>query len=285
MRQCIMSQPTRNPLGRGANPEVVNAVPGRPAQVLVPFVPPRRRAESAGVIGRIRRILRDIDYHSARRQRSRWSVASDLWLLASLPAAVGIAALLAGSVHFDATTTLLVGSMTRGIDGRLSAVFTKPGESASAAGTFVGGVEVRQRVESRGWPLAMWVQEHQPEVLVSDGVTTKALSLSGFDDTVSAVRVGLRLKHPSVAQQCSAPSVRQVRYGALTTIIAITWIALIPLGLIVIQLMRFGAGVINATAESRKSMRRARGLCPHCGYETRGLEFAPACPECGQLLS
>jgi hypothetical protein len=40
--------------------------------------------------------------------------------------------------------------------------------------------------------------------------------------------------------------------------------------------------LLSALAAIRQSRRRARGLCPHCGYGVAGL---PRCPECGTQLA
>lgn|GEM_PF-2028554 len=242
------------------------------------------RPQSAGVIGRIRRALREVDQYSARREQTAWSRASDFWLLASFPAAVCLTALLAWSVQRERTVVLALGVISNTLDGRLTATFAPLGQPIGIAGTFAAGVEVNQRHETAGWPLIVWEDEHRPIVLVSDGASTRELKLEGFDETVLAIRVGLWSKMPKVAQRCADPSVQRVHYASLSGTIAVSWIVLIAGGLLAIQLVRFGAGVVTATASTRRENRRARGLCPHCGYLTKGLEFAPACPECGALL-
>jgi hypothetical protein len=37
----------------------------------------------------------------------------------------------------------------------------------------------------------------------------------------------------------------------------------------------------NSDWSRRWFSREKKGLCPHCGYDRRGLDRATACPECG----
>jgi len=237
------------------------------------------------VLGPIRRILQDIDYHSARRERSVWSRANDAWLITSLPVAIGITALLAWMGGRDEMFPLAHGTLVRNFDRQLIAVFARPGEPIASSGSFVAGIEVRQRVESAGWPFVVWRKEHRPQILVSDGSESRVVVLVGFDEEVSALRRGLWTKEPRIAERALNAATADFNYAALSGSIAVAWIAIIPLGLLGIQALSFGCSLVAATGERRRRSRRARGLCPRCGHATRGIEFAPSCPECGELLT
>jgi len=46
---------------------------------------------------------------------------------------------------------------------------------------------------------------------------------------------------------------------------------------------RWIAHLRSELAHRRERRTRARGRCPDCGYDLRGLEFSERCPECGRL--
>jgi len=233
----------------------------------------------------MRRKLREIRRDSARREDDAWTRASDLWLLASLPLAVCITALLAWTVRSDETTKQADGTLLRTPRGDLVAAFGPTSDAIILSSRFVDALEVHERREEGGWPFVVWEHAHAPQVVVWDGAGWQPIALTGFDERTSAIRQGLSETHPTLLRRIIDPPVHRVHYAALSGIIAVSWIALMPIGVLAIIVLRFGAGVISATAGTRRRSRRARGLCPRCGYPTQGLEFASACPECGEMLT
>lgn len=235
-------------------------------------------------MGWIRRTLRDIDYHSARRERNVWSIAGDLWFIASLPLALGVVAILAWSVRSTTVTQVGRGTLTRLPNGQFSATFYQDGVASRLVGAFVAGLEVQQEHETRGWPIRVWEQHRRPEIVVNEGVHARVLSFDDADPLVPAVRAAFMAAQPMMAQQIDRPAPPRAFYAAIAGSAAVIWIALIPLGLLMIQLLRLSSGLTSAAARKRRDARRASGRCPRCGYETRGLEYSAACPECGELL-
>lgn len=262
---------------RNANPLLIEPAP--------PFAEPGPRRGSAGVIGRLRRKLRDIRRNSARREEDAWTRASDGWLLVSLPLAVCVTALLAWTVRSDETVKRAAGTVMRTPGGALVAVFGPTSDEIVLTSTFVDAIEVHERREAGGWPFRVWEHHHAPQVVQWDGTGWQPIKLAGFDETISAIRHGLSEGHPRLLQRITEEPVHRVHYVALAGITAMWWIALMPLGVLAILALRFGTGVATATAGTRRRARRERGLCPRCGYPTRGLEFASACPECGEMLT
>ncbi len=57
----------------------------------------------------------------------------------------------------------------------------------------------------------------------------------------------------------------------------------IPLGFALDTALAAGVllGVVEGLASARRRVRRARGRCPSCNYDRRGLAADAACPECG----
>lgn len=243
----------------------------------------RHRSQSHGVIGRLRRKLREIDYHSARRQVDRWSRASDIWLIASFPLAICVAALLAWVVQVDERRVIALGALERGVGGTLTATFVAPNEQFVPRGKFLAGLEISGRRESGGWPLTLWVYEHPPVVLISDAATTRTIDFDQ-DAEASIVSTGIRRLEAGLLRRITEPATTRTHYGALSGIIAVAWLALVPLGLLAIQVARLGSAWMVARSKRLEHARRKRGLCPRCGYITKGLEWVAVCPECGETL-
>jgi hypothetical protein len=72
-----------------------------------------------------------------------------------------------------------------------------------------------------------------------------------------------------------------VRAGARTFAYPL---GIIPLGFAANTLLAAGVllGVVEGCAFARRRVRSARGRCPSCGYDRRGLAADAACPECGK---
>ncbi|MBX3354119.1 MAG: hypothetical protein KF724_00295 [Phycisphaeraceae bacterium] len=237
------------------------------------------------MIGFLRRLRHDINYHSARRSADRWSRASDAWLFVSLPVAVIIVLVMSVVIRLDETLNLAAGVVVRNSQGVIDATITGPSQSVPLVGTFVASVEVKQRREDTGWPVTLWQRVHPPEVLISTATGFEAMDPDSADPRARAVRAALNRSMPAVASELVSPVKDEWRFGAVIGTIAVIWLVLIPIGVVGILLARGVAALGAGVMESVRRTRRARGLCPRCGYRTRGLEFKEACPECGELLT
>lgn len=236
------------------------------------------------MIGRIRRKLREIEYHSARRPTSRWSHLNDLWLMLSLPVAIGVVCVVGLITRAPSSSTLAIGIIWRGENGALGAAAARPGKPLAQPGRFVAGFDVREDRTTAGWPITFYERTETSVIVMSDSTGAKPLTLDGETPEEVVVRRALERFDESIVEALGAPPHGHLHTGSILGAVLTTWIALLPLGLAAILAMRFTSSYAARLRLTRRARREARNLCPSCGYSLVGIEFQAKCPECGEIL-
>lgn len=234
---------------------------------------------------RVRRGLREIDYHSARRTVGRWSRLSDLWIVASIPAAL-VAVLLTGLlVNQVETRTLARGIMGQLRDGSIEATLTAPGQPIAGAGRFIAAIDLVQERRSASWPVLLWTETDPAMIVVFDGQAPRNIPIRSAAPEAEIVRRSLAKGDPRLLVAASGEHSRQINLGTGFAAVAVTWVVLLPLGLGVIQLARGTAALVARRRERRRRRLEAQLRCVECGYDLHGAEFSARCPECGATLT
>jgi len=237
----------------------------------------------------LRRHLRQIRYYSATPVRTRWTMAMDIALFASLALAIPGALLsdlivIRTSLHWEQH-----GRLARGEGGTLYAELIEESQVNEAwrqlrpHGTFVlyvpqhdGGLPL---VSSRR-PLPIQVDLEIFAVAEPDVQAALQPGAPVREAIDFAVQAGPREVQAAWAGR-SGPTTRY--WGSLAMNIVFWWIGLYVALTMLVLLMRGG----HALFEQQRRVRRRRmselGRCAACGYDLRGLEFAERCPECGEL--
>ncbi|MCA9284568.1 MAG: hypothetical protein KDA22_05110 [Phycisphaerales bacterium] len=241
------------------------------------------------MIRTIRQSLRSIRYHSARRERTRWTRAMDAALVASFLLCVPAAFLSATLVRRDALQVVF-GQIVPRLDGTMNAMLldeASPSVSWGQAGSIE--FELRLGQEDLGFPfviredllpVAVWVAPYPgaPRLQAADPAT-QAVELDAIAHAVD------RAGDPALAESFHAKGRRsRVVWTGLVASIPAWWILLLLIAAIGIQLARLATAVATRYSTGRRWSRIRRGVCPSCGYDTRGSLFSERCPECGELL-
>ncbi len=234
---------------------------------------------------RFRSLLREIDYHSARRTRSRWTHLSDLWILLSLPAAIAAVMLLAILVRQRDVRVLVTGTLEQEPGGALVANVVPPGRPVPTQGRFISAVEVVQERRLASWPVPLWSERDAARLRVLRGAQMVELDLRGDDDEAVLVRRAMAKHHPEILGEAADPGRGGLHLATFAAATAVTWVALMPLGLLAIQVLRAGASLASGSRERRRRRMRRSHRCPECGYDLHGSDFSARCPECGAVLS
>ena len=251
--------------------------------------PPERSVRRrAGPIRRIKRWYRRLNYESASRPRTPWTLRVDLSLvLTGVLAFIVIWILQSAFQHVTDTKT--VDYHARMIND--SIVLSPVGSGTS--GTGQNTVHVMLETARAGWPFRTATVYRDPLV---------SWSLSGMEDVVTRTT---QPRTPLTDHVELAPQIRtaletsqdagirpfanghQVDVDLLVFIIVTgtTWMFLWFLSLPLLGLIGFSEGVAGHVGSVRRQARRRQNRCEQCGYDLKGLDFTAACPECGALLT
>ena len=244
---------------------------------------------------RIRRKLRDIEYHSARSVRNPWRRAMGwnlgLSLLAGIACALDADRLIERSTELDC----LRGRLFVGDGGRLDGYcFNPTGAAPSGWGQAKPYAEfvVTIGTSAWGWPSASRERAVTAAIELDrfDGVTPptesdfaavrsvlgrttrgpwtehRAIVLAAYDAArVDTAPPTLRVGHLLFNALVYWPIV----YAVFSAAIGLTWV------------------IVSLDALRRKASRKAlrsRGLCPKCRHRVDGNLWSARCPECGEPL-
>jgi hypothetical protein len=243
------------------------------------------------MIARIRRKLRDIRYHSARRPRTRWTALREMVLVLSLPAAVAM--LFVGESLFSRSASLHSAS---------GALFGQPDPAAFAAiidqhddrterwrRRWWADFTVAIREERRGWPIPSHTHRPPAQVdlnVLSEEGTRGFVVLPAAAPEREAIEQALARAGPRVLHDAfNRGYVERVRIWHGTILAVMTWwVVLTFTGTALVGIAQLASVRRGSRRSGIKQTRVARGLCHACGYDLRGLEFHDRCPECGTLV-
>ena len=241
----------------------------------------------------LHRQLATIRYHSAARHATPWTRATDVALLASLVLAPIIAWLcdqipLRRSIDSD-----LYGRVGLHVDRGEYEAWIMPVEKASeswaASPTPYGEFWLVRAIEKRGVPLPSSIVHHKPSIRL-EPFSREQPSVDGDLPPDSPIRVAIegglmKAGHDwVVAAWRDEQPPPQRRWISLALNAGLWWIALSFVLWIAVNAARLIWVITGSRKLSRRFARESAGLCVHCGYDLRGLEFNERCPECGGLV-
>ncbi|MCP3904365.1 MAG: hypothetical protein GY715_12110 [Planctomycetes bacterium] len=248
------------------------------------------------MLKRLRYKLWSIRYHSANRERTVWTAARDWSLAVSL--ALAIVALFVSEVFVARTGTVReVRGKVYVVDGGPLAAAVDDTEARYLTRDLIGlptdaeFAVLLQRAE-RGWPFAS--ADAPPHVqldlnILNEVGTRTDARLAPDDPHRAAITAALRLAgHDELVALWRAVEAGEARprrsWLASLGSVMVWWLILLAAANVGIILARAGAITIYSRHADRAVERLARGRCPSCDYDLRGLEYSDRCPECGELV-
>ena len=238
-------------------------------------------------IRKIRRWYRRLNYLSADRPRTPWSIRVDAALGVTGLLAVVLVLLLQTTVQRKITSKSLSFGVTMNGDSFVLDPIRTSGEPVDDT------LDVVLDTSLAGWPLATATVLNQPQVSwtlvgLSDHLDRTMLPPTPLSDQLElseVIRKALATSsQEDVARFATAPPT-SMHVLVFTIVTGIAWILLWLLSLPILGLIGVGEGVAGRVGAGRKARRRKQNRCENCGYDLKGLDFSAACPECGQLLS
>jgi hypothetical protein len=243
----------------------------------------------------VRRRLNEIRYYSASREHTAWTRAADASLIFAFLVAFPITWVLNGQVERVDLLHAVTGVIQRTTDGALTVYVAREDAPASdfgiPAAELHGYFTMRVDEMDMGFPLVTSRLIRQPIVEVRRYPRVQAVAevdLSPGAPMREAIEAALERTDTTAAREALA----LWRDGAARTETILTawigssliWCLLVFVALsMAITIARLFTVVFGRHRAAARAMAHAQGLCPHCRYDLRGLEFSERCPECGNL--
>jgi len=243
----------------------------------------------------IKRELKKIRYYSASRRATLWTRLADWSLIVSFALAVPAVWWCNANVARAEQAYGVVGLVQRDAEGVFSAhvadrdaearVYNVPRDEQFA----YHQIDVDRLV--RGFPLETSVLTRQPIITLREVGTAREMSEIETEERTpvgESIRTGVR--------RSGVPDAREIadlwqEGGARTENNWLAWIAgsflwwvtlFVSFSIVILVLRLFSIAVLRSKSARWDELAK-QGLCPHCGYDLRGLEFSERCPECGEL--
>lgn len=245
------------------------------------------------MLRRVRRFLRSIEYHSARRQRTVWTRLTDAALFAGPFLALAVVLVLHGVLPRDASPPPAAGMIGRSPPGAWAAWSLDEWVDVERY-MIVGEYSLRLRHEVRGWPLESG-RRSSPPVLSSrrtfpepggDMLGEPAIQAAVNQAIARTIRPDLRPElDPTIfVAMTERRDVSTIHLLPFMGNFVLWWCLFALLLPLVVQMLRLGAWFVEGVRGTRQARLHSRGLCPSCGYDVRGILWSERCPECGSLL-
>jgi hypothetical protein len=243
------------------------------------------------MLRRIHRQLKLIRYYSAARPQTAWAKALEWALVLALLLAAPAMLLSELAVTRTAVTMQVQGQIVRGEDGAFLAVVQEsPTNAWWPVGAPYGEFFIELAEIDRGWPFTSSFVRQPARLdlnLFAEQGMRKDVQLRADSPLRAAIEKALsQPEHRRTLEATSDRSTYPARRYWLGSIVGavIWWMILSFASFILIRFVQFGTMVVLARRAEVKARRIARGRCPVCGYDMRGLEFNERCPECGSLV-
>lgn len=243
-----------------------------------------------------RKILNHIRHHSADRRTTIWTRLADWSLLASLVLAFPVTAW----CNFNITRTEhaygVVGMVQQDQEGDYTCYVSSRDAQVRHFSVPVDErfayyqIDVEQMI--RGLPLETSIRTRQPLIILRAPRTAREMTLVDTEagsPVGDALRAGLDQSDIAEARQIGwlwehggGVRVEQNWIGWIAGSF-LWWVTLFVAFSVAILFLRVASVVVLRNQAAQWDARSKQGHCVHCGYDLRGLEFSPRCPECGEL--
>lgn len=239
--------------------------------------------------------MNTIRYYSASREHTAWTRAADVSLAIAFLAAFPITWLLDGQVERLRLLHAVTGVIQQLDDGSLRVFVAREDAPASDFGIppseLFGFFTMRVDELDAGFPLVTTRVVRPPVVEVRMYPKVQkvaAVDLSSGSPLREAMEAALSRADTRAARETLLlwRESADRRSAVITAWIGSSFIWCIGLFVgmsLVIAFTRLVAVVFGRHRAASRAMAHAQGLCPHCRYDLRGLEFSERCPECGNF--
>jgi len=241
----------------------------------------------------IRRRLFLIRYHSAARPVTKWTRAMEAALVGSLALALPAALLMDRLVSRPVESLQLQGRLMAGEGGLVEAMILDPrvADLRWREGAPLGTFSIDLGSRAHGWPrITSW--RHLPPTISIDLFSepprqgSLRVAEGEHERIIQAITAAVEGDQPreTLARFRRAEATAEWRPWSMITGALLLWVMIYFAAALLIQLLRFATFYVQERQRARAADFISRGLCPACGYDTRGTEFHARCPECGELV-
>ena len=247
-------------------------------------------------IQRSRRSLQRIDYYAARRPGDRWSRARRHAVGWSVP--VGLVAMLLTELIVVREQTLLEQSaIMRGERSGpivLSVETDVDGALVHPLGRLSGQFSLRTVRDEHGWPFATRASDRRVALDLNEYlVDTNQIDVRlAEDDALWPAFERVARENPAwlpatrlLRGEEPGRSERGRRHLTTSVLVWGAWSMGIAAAAVVgLHTAEISSRLIGEARVRRRRARSRANRCAACGYDMRGLDFHPRCPECGALV-